>query len=97
MKKVILYGSPLCADCVPVKDYLTEKEIRFGYVDITSGMAHLKKFLAIRDSNPKYEEIKKQQTIGIPTLVIDDEPFLLPEGISSVDGLIKEFDLLNNK
>ena len=50
MKKVIVYGSPMCPHCVEAKEILEKEGIRYGYVDITAGMAHLKKFLALRDS-----------------------------------------------
>ena len=52
MKKVIVYGSPMCPHCVEAKEILEKEGIRYGYVDITAGMAHLKKFLALRDSRP---------------------------------------------
>ena len=47
MKKVIVYGSPMCPHCVEAKEILEKEGIRYGYVDITAGMAHLKKFLAL--------------------------------------------------
>ena len=55
MKKVIVYGSPMCPHCVEAKEILEKEGIRYGYVDITAGMAHLKKFLALRDSRPEHQ------------------------------------------
>ena len=38
MKKVIVYGSPMCPHCVEAKEIFGERGIRYGYVDITAGM-----------------------------------------------------------
>ena len=35
MKKVIVYGSPMCPHCVEAKEILDKEGIRYGYVDIT--------------------------------------------------------------
>ena len=36
MKKVIMYGSPMCGDCVEAKKVLEEEQIRYGYFIIFS-------------------------------------------------------------
>lgn len=83
VKKVIVYGSPYCPHCVDAKEKLDQENIRYGYVDITSGMAPLKKFLALRDSRPEYDSVKKEGSIGIPTIVVDDKDLyiMLPEDL----------------
>lgn len=83
MKKVIVYGSPMCPDCVKAKEVLDKEGIRYGYVDITAGMAHLKKFLALRDNRPEFDEAKKIGTIGIPCFYVDDKDLyvMLPEDL----------------
>ena len=41
MKKVIVYGSPMCPHCVEAKEILDKEGIRYCYVDITADRAHL--------------------------------------------------------
>ena len=63
---------------------IVEKEgIRYGYVDITAGMAHLKKFLALRDSRPEFDKAKEVGDIGIPCFLVDDKDLyvMLPENL----------------
>lgn len=83
MKKVIVYGSPYCPHCVDAKAKLDAENIRYGYVDITSGMAPLKKFLALRDSRPEFDGPKAEGSIGIPAIMVDDDKIyiMLPEDL----------------
>ncbi|HAO69331.1 MAG TPA: glutaredoxin [Ruminococcaceae bacterium] len=83
MKKVIMYGSPMCGDCVEAKKVLEEEQIRYGYVDVTAGMAHLKKFLNLRDNRPEFDAVKEEGKIGIPCFVVDDKDLyiMLPEDL----------------
>ncbi len=83
MKKVIVYGSPMCPDCVEAKKVLDEEQIRYGYVDVTAGMAHLKKFLNLRDSRPEFDPVKAEGKIGIPCFLVDDKDLyiMLPENL----------------
>lgn len=79
MKKIIVYGSPLCPGCVEAKEYLTEKGIEFIYQDITGDLGAMKRFLKIRDTNPQYDDVRAKGAIGIPTVLIDDELYIGPE------------------
>ena len=73
MKKITLYGSPHCPNCGPVKQYLTENNVQFEYIDITGSMKDLKEFLKHRDTNPVFDHIKAQGAVGIPcTMVTGD-------------------------
>jgi glutaredoxin-related protein len=56
-----------------LKEFLSQKGVKFGYFDISEDLASLKRFLKIRDNNPVYDDVKKEGRIGIPTLLIDDE------------------------
>lgn len=76
MKKVIIYGSHFCPDCVELKEALSQTNIEFEYYDISLDFAALKRFLKIRDTNPLYDPIRGTGKIGIPTIVIDDEVML---------------------
>ena len=83
MKKVIMYGSPMCGDCEEAKKVLEAEQIRYGYVDVTAGMAHLKKFLNMRDNRPEFDAVKAEGKIGIPCFVVDDKDLyiMLPEDL----------------
>ena len=84
MKKVILYGNEHCPDCVKAKEILDAEGIRYGYVDVLAGLAHLKKFIVVRDAHPDVfkEQIAKGH-LGIPCFVVDDTEVytMLPENL----------------
>ncbi|MDL2225408.1 glutaredoxin [Eubacteriales bacterium OttesenSCG-928-M02] len=72
-KKVILYGNEKCPTCLEVKAVFDREGIRYGYVDILAGLAHLKKFMNLRDSNPDaFRKVVENGKIGIPAVVVDD-------------------------
>ena len=65
-----------------MKEALSQANIPFRYVDITSGMLPLKQYLKYRDTHPAFEEIKEKNRVGIPCLVINKGEkilFSLPE------------------
>lgn len=70
MKKVIVFGSRHWPDCAPTKEFLSEKEIEFIYLDITENMLNLKRFLKFRDEAPEFKEIKEAGRVGLPCIVI---------------------------
>lgn len=72
MKKIIVFGSKHWPDCEPAKEYLSNNNIKFLYLDITENMLYLKKFLKIRDNRPEFDEIKKAGRVGLPCIVIND-------------------------
>ena len=83
-KKVMLYGSADCPGCVATKETFEKEGIRYGYVDVLAGVAHLKKFLNLRDANPAiYKEVVEKGSIGIPTIVVNDKDIYV--GIDGVD------------
>ncbi len=88
-KKVILYGNEDCPGCIHVKGLLESKGIKFGYVDVLGGLAHLKKFLTIRDSHPDlYAEVVSSGKVGIPTLVVDDTEIYLSPDDAIIESLM---------
>jgi glutaredoxin-related protein len=76
VKKIIVYGSPLCPGCVEAKEYLTQKAIPFIYQDISNDLGAMKRFLKIRDTSEKYDYTREKGAIGIPTIIVDDEVFI---------------------
>lgn len=60
-----------------MKEYLSENNIEYKYIDITSSMLNLKIFLKFRDIDPFFDPIKKVGRVGIPTIMINNgEKFL---------------------
>lgn len=72
MKKTIVFGSEHWPGCEPAKEYLSEKNIEFDYIDITESMANLKIFLRYRDSYDEFKGVKETGSVGIPCVVIND-------------------------
>lgn len=84
-KKIIMYGNPACKDCVEAKAILDKEGIRYGYVDVLGGLAHLKKFITLRDAHQdKFSSEIAKAHMGIPCFVVDDKDVyvLLPEDLS---------------
>lgn len=55
-----------------MKEFLSEHNIEFRYVDITESMFNLKRFLKYRDNNEVFDEIKRKNRIGIPVIMINN-------------------------
>ena len=71
LKKKVVFGSSMCPDCIVMKKAQDEREIKYLYLDITENLANLKKFLKFRE-NPAFDFAKKNGSIGIPAMVIND-------------------------
>lgn len=78
MKEVVLFMSPLCPDCPPIVERLEKENISYRKVNITNSMGELKEFLKLRDSHPYFDQIKKENMVGIPTILIDGEELYDP-------------------
>lgn len=72
MKKIFVFGSPQCPDCVVLKDLLEQAQVRFTFIDIQDSLGKLKMFLKYRDSLPDFDEPKKNGSVGIPFVVVND-------------------------
>lgn len=71
-RKIIMYGSKHWPGCQPAKEYLSEKNIAFRYLDITENMVNLKKFLKLRDEYEIFDKIKEAGSVGLPCIVINN-------------------------
>jgi len=69
---MLIFGSMLCPDCVECVKDLDAAGTDYQFCDFSDDLAHLKAFLKIRDSEPVFEELKREGKIGIPCLVYDD-------------------------
>ena len=78
MKKIIVFGSKHWPGCEPAKEYLSERNIKYVYLDITENMLNLKMFLKYRDNYEEFNKIKEMGKVGLPCIVINDgEKFLI--------------------
>ena len=75
-----------------MKEVLSQKNVNFAYVDIMSGMLPLKQFLKIRDNNDSHKEAKENGRVGLPTLSVDGETYLI-SGAEEAQRLVTELNL----
>ena len=76
-----------------MKEVLSQKNLNFAYVDITSGMLHLKNFLKIRDHNDSHKEARENGRVGIPALSVDGVSYVIA-GADDAFKLVKQLDLI---
>lgn len=71
--KITMYGTEICPDCVKDKALLTNNpDIELDYRNITESTATLKEFLAFRDKEDMFEEVKAGGRIGIPFFILEN-------------------------
>lgn len=86
-----LFVSGLCPDCPGAIEKLDELGIVYELVDITESMKNLKSFLSYRDRVKFFDELKRENKVGVPVLMVDDgAEFVLLE--SAADMKDKEFE-----
>ncbi len=72
-----------------MKEFLSQNNVDFLYIDITDSMLNLKRFLKYRDNRLEFEEIKKSGRVGLPCVMINKgEQFIFEQ--SELDELINE-------
>ncbi len=76
-----------------MKEVLSQKNVKYAYVDICESVGSLKKFLTIRDTAPEYEEVRNTHRAGIPMIVIDDKVILI-NNAQHMEQLIEEYNLI---
>ena len=69
MLKVV--GSHLCPDTLAAIEQLKKDGKEFEFIDILNSHEELKVYLALRDNDPTYEDVKKAGRLGIPAFVKD--------------------------
>lgn len=66
-----------------MKELLSQKEIKFAYLDITSSMLYLKMFLKLRDNRPEFQSIRANGQVGIPCIVHNDEKLFFEDEVEA--------------
>lgn len=67
-----IYGSRLCPDCVRCCASMDQAGVAYEYHDFAEDLGALKTFLSIRDTDPRFAEIRGSGRIGIPCIVEED-------------------------
>lgn len=67
----IFYGMDDCSGCQAAKAAFAEAGVKYEFRAIGERVTWMKEFLAYRDHEPMFEEIRKEGRIGIPFFVTD--------------------------
>ena len=78
--KVTVIGSHLCPDTLYALNRLSEVKAEIEFKNLSASLPDLKAYLALRDSDPHYEAVKKNGGIGIPAFVLEDGTVTLDLG-----------------
>lgn len=71
--KLQVIGSHVCPDTLYALHTLTGKGVDYDFVDISSSLAELKVYLAVREGNPAiYDAVRAKGGVGIPCFVKED-------------------------
>ena len=86
--KVTVIGSHLCPDTLYALNRLSEVKAEIEFKNLSASLPDLKAYLALRDSDPHYEAVKKNGGIGIPAFVLEDGTVTLDLGDGSCTALL---------
>ena len=70
--KVTVIGSHLCPDTLYALNRLSEADVEMYFKNISSSLADLKVYLALRQDSPIYADIRANGGIGIPCFLLED-------------------------
>lgn len=90
MKKIIVFGSKHWSGCEPMKEFLSENEVKYAYLDITENMLNLKLFLKYRDNASEFRTVKEEGRVGVPCVIINDGEQIIFEQKDLVIGDLKK-------
>lgn len=55
-----------------MKEFLSQNNVEFTYVEVTESMRTLKAFLHYRDNHPAFKEVKNAGRVGLPCIVLNE-------------------------
>lgn len=71
-----------------MKEFLSDNEVNYAYLDITENMLNLKLFLKYRDNAPEFKDIREAGRVGVPCIVINNgEQIILDHTTVNTDNL----------
>jgi glutaredoxin-related protein len=62
-----------------LKEFLSNNDVDYMYIDITESMRNLKIYLKLRDTRPEFDKIKEKGMVGIPLVMIGNGEKLIFE------------------
>ena len=94
-----VYGSEICVDCRNFKAIQKNRGFEVEYIDMTENTKNMREFLAIRDNDPIFDEVKQRGGIGIPLFVREDgqKTFDINEAMSWINQPVVEDDEIVEK
>ncbi|MBS6955751.1 MAG: glutaredoxin [Enterocloster asparagiformis] len=69
---ITVIGSHLCPDTLYALCKLREAGISIDFKNLSASLPDLKAYLAVRESDPLYEAVRKNGGIGIPCFIFED-------------------------
>ena len=70
--KITVIGSHLCPDTLYALCKLREANIDVDFQNLSASLPDLKAYLAVRESDPMYEAVRKNGGIGITCFIFED-------------------------
>ena len=70
--KVTVIGSHQCPDTLYALCELKRIGADIDFCDLSSSLQNLKTYLALRDSDPLYAQVRGTQRLGIPCFILPD-------------------------
>lgn len=70
MSLIKVYGAAICKDCLAFLELKETHKLDWEYIDITESTANLKEFLALRDTEEAFTEVREYSRIGIPAYTL---------------------------
>ena len=70
--KVTVIGSHLCPDTLYALNKLVEAGTEIEFKNLSASLPDLKAYLALRDTEAMYEQVKAGGGIGIPCFILED-------------------------
>ena len=67
-----ILGSMLCKDCVQCRQELDAAKVNYEYCEFSDELKYLKEFLALRDKEPVFAQVRQEGRIGIPCIIRED-------------------------
>lgn len=69
---ITVIGSHLCPDTLYVLNRLSAAKAEIDFKNLSASLSDLKAYLALRESDPVYADIRENGGIGIPCFILED-------------------------
>ena len=69
---ITVIGSHLCPDTLYALNRLSEAKAEIDFKNLSASLSDLKAYLALRESDPVYADIRENGGIGIPCFILED-------------------------